>query len=303
MISESVVQDAKRKYGDNIVNAILCRDSVLGRKYLIPICKFIRDDGANIDDVFSILKRIGRKKIGNIWEMSYKQFLNAYETKFPNDVKPLPNPCFYSSDKQIEIGRIDTWEEAQNIPMNNTWCISREKDSWNDFQKRGYTFYIIKNFRCSFSKNCRYVLFAKKPNGAYDFSDSTNNTLVQYSIIPKYFVSHMSITDYLQSLGKDGIRAIENILGHKILEIKENKQYKNMNRIKLTESQLHRVIKESVKKVLNEIGDTKEWQAMLGYLLGKKYLSDAKRGDDNASESAKKIYNYAKMRRQEKMRR
>ena len=30
----------------------------------------------------------------------------------------------------------------------------------------------------------------------------------------------------------------------------------NKNRIKLTESQLHEIIKESVKNVLNEIGDT-----------------------------------------------
>lgn len=39
----------------------------------------------------------------------------------------------------------------------------------------------------------------------------------------------------------------------------ENKQYNNMNknRIRLTESQLHSVIKESVKKVLNEMGRMK----------------------------------------------
>lgn len=38
------------------------------------------------------------------------------------------------------------------------------------------------------------------------------------------------------------------------------------NKIRLTESQLHRIIKESVKSVLNEIGDTNRGQYMLGRL-------------------------------------
>lgn len=36
--------------------------------------------------------------------------------------------------------------------------------------------------------------------------------------------------------------------------------------IKLTESDLHKIIKESVKEVLNEIGDTEKGQYMLGRL-------------------------------------
>lgn len=36
--------------------------------------------------------------------------------------------------------------------------------------------------------------------------------------------------------------------------------------IRLTESDLHRMIKESVKEVLNEIGDTEKGQYMLGRL-------------------------------------
>ena len=38
----------------------------------------------------------------------------------------------------------------------------------------------------------------------------------------------------------------------------------NKNRIRLTEQQFHRVIKESVNKILNEIGDTNRGQYMLG---------------------------------------
>lgn len=54
--------------------------------------------------------------------------------------------------------------------------------------------------------------------------------------------------------------------------------------VKLTESDLHRIVKESLKKVITEIGDTAKGQFMLGKL---NYL----KGDDE-------IENYAKNRRQ-----
>ena len=44
-------------------------------------------------------------------------------------------------------------------------------------------------------------------------------------------------------------------------------------RIKLTEAQLHKVLTESVKKILNEIGDTPKGQYMLGRLAGR-YTND-----------------------------
>ena len=43
-------------------------------------------------------------------------------------------------------------------------------------------------------------------------------------------------------------------------------------RIKLTESDLHRVIKESVKRVLNEVGETEKGQNLLGQLNMRKRL-------------------------------
>ena len=44
-------------------------------------------------------------------------------------------------------------------------------------------------------------------------------------------------------------------------------------KIKLTEAQLHKVLTESVKKILNEIGDTPKGQYMLGRLAGR-YTND-----------------------------
>lgn len=44
--------------------------------------------------------------------------------------------------------------------------------------------------------------------------------------------------------------------------------------IRLTESDLHRIIEGAVKHTINEIGDTYRGQYMLGRLAGRKYRND-----------------------------
>lgn len=72
--------------------------------------------------------------------------------------------------------------------------------------------------------------------------------------------------------------------------------------IKITESDLHNIIKESVKSVLNEIGDTKEYQKKLGALQARKVLNADGNTDgelfDNQAKEGGEIYNYAKKQRE-----
>ena len=56
---------------------------------------------------------------------------------------------------------------------------------------------------------------------------------------------------------------------------------------RITESDLHRIIAESVNTVLNEVGETEDGQYLLGRLAGRK----ASRGDYNGFSS---IEDYAK---------
>ena len=73
------------------------------------------------------------------------------------------------------------------------------------------------------------------------------------------------------------------------------------NIIRLTESQLHSIIKESVKNVLNEIGDTIDGQIALGALSARKkgvkgYNSgEANDIDDYASRQANKSENPSRL--------
>ena len=64
-------------------------------------------------------------------------------------------------------------------------------------------------------------------------------------------------------------------------EIITETKYTNMNKklIRLTESDLHRIVKESVNRVLNEIGDTPRGQYMLGRLQGRQL----KNGDSKSA--------------------
>lgn len=65
------------------------------------------------------------------------------------------------------------------------------------------------------------------------------------------------------------------------------------NRIRLTESQLHRVIKESVTRVLNEIGDTSKGQYMLGRLAHRKGEGTDTKGRMRKDKEKYPIFNYA----------
>ena len=72
-------------------------------------------------------------------------------------------------------------------------------------------------------------------------------------------------------------------------------------RIRLTESDLHRIVKESVQKILKEYGDTSKGQKMLGALQARKVLNaDGATSDElfaNQSKNGGEIYNYAKKNR------
>ena len=68
---------------------------------------------------------------------------------------------------------------------------------------------------------------------------------------------------------------------------------KNMKReiIRLTESDLHNIVKETVNKVLNEIGDTEDGQRLLGRLAARKSTSGKINDYYNVSDYAKEKRN------------
>ena len=80
--------------------------------------------------------------------------------------------------------------------------------------------------------------------------------------------------------------------------INENKKYKNMkNSIKLTENEFKSLIKESVSKILNEIGNTPKGQKALGALSMRHSLKEPNCDSRNNNLKSSKISKYAEKAR------
>jgi hypothetical protein len=63
----------------------------------------------------------------------------------------------------------------------------------------------------------------------------------------------------------------------------------NKKLIRLTESDLHRIVKESVNRILNEIGDTAKGQYMLGRLQGRQMGNGNRDAAMNTDDYAYKV--------------
>ena len=70
-----------------------------------------------------------------------------------------------------------------------------------------------------------------------------------------------------------------------------NVQMESKKPIRITESDLHWVIKESVKKVLKEVGETEDGQHLLGRLAGKKAFNGDYKGYSDVMDYAKQKRN------------
>lgn len=64
--------------------------------------------------------------------------------------------------------------------------------------------------------------------------------------------------------------------------------------IRLTESDLHKIIKESVNRILNEIGDTNRGQYMLGALAARKRMRGNEKGLTDRESGFNDVADYAK---------
>lgn len=160
--------------------------------------------------------------------------------------KWCPNVFFEKGS--ISIGEFKTLDVAMGFPIPDKWCVNRTVGD-NKFEK-----YMALNVRvliiCDWSKSIqdsrKFVIALVYPDGQtiyFDFNDI-----------------QIDANEYETSLDEDVFNAIERVVSaHYKLhnsETNENKQHKtryNMKKtIRLSESDLHKVIKESVKRAIHE---------------------------------------------------
>ena len=142
----------------------------------------------------------------------------------------------------ISIGEFKTIEDAMNFPMQEIWCINRTQDNkFNSYVSQGCRLLIICDWGKSIQDSQKFVvaLISKRGKITYwDLNDLPINT-----------------RQYENSIDNDVLTAIYAVADELYRNNNQLNCNTNMNKklIRLTESDLHRIVKESVNRVLMEV--------------------------------------------------
>lgn len=226
--------NTKQKYGEFLV-ANLTRVGV-PPKYLLAACRFHQECGVPVERVKQLFKQWMTYVVKNgssidVNRLTFEQFYQTIQ-KFKSDYG-IPNKVY--NDGIVSIGKVTSAKDMSRFPVTNDWCI-KQPSMFQKYKDAGYTFYIIDNR--DESDYVRYVILMVGKDGRKYYYDLDNEQMTQDSVL-----------DYQSHLTPQSISFIQSLT--------ENKQHNtnmnmNKNKIRLTESQLHNMIIESVKRVLSE---------------------------------------------------
>ena len=162
------------------------------------------------------------------------------------EIKTKFCPNIIINDGNISVGEFKTLEDATEFPLQGIWCVNRENDNkFNAYKSQGTRIFVICSWRRDDSDSLKYVLALIHSNGKIHYWDMNDLPLYPETKKNQYEGSLGDKTTYeLYQIAKSMSQGTENNMET------ENKQYKLKNRIKLTEGDLHRVIKRCVNQVL-----------------------------------------------------
>lgn len=150
-----------------------------------------------------------------------------------------PNTIF--NNDTVSIGEFKTIEDAMNFPMQEIWCINRTQDNkFNSYVSQGCRLLIICDWGKSIQDSQKFVVALISKSGKityWDLNDLPINT-----------------RQYENSIDNDVLTAIYAVADELYRTNNQLNCNLNMNKklIRLTESDLHRIVNESVNKVLKE---------------------------------------------------
>ena len=255
----SAYSNAVQQYGRNVADFWAQYDFSPTKRYVKKMCDLFYIDKIPQNEITKIFRAYQENAewfdaMGiNFNELSWdklKELVLRHIGEYEN-VSELPNQFYVSDDGLINIGYFNTFEEAMNFEPQNGWCTSVNQGRFEEHHNINHEMlYIIRNCKLSKSSNCRFVVAQVNLDGSRIYWDQKNNNLNATN-----GDNHISAKEYETSLGN----AINQLQPMKLKT--ENKQYKsntNMNKklIRLTESDLHRIVKESVNRILKEDDST-----------------------------------------------
>lgn len=254
ILEMSSFSNAKQEFGQEVAVYWAQFDFSKNKRYVKKMCDLYYKDKIPQNEITKIFfdyqeneewfNAMGINFNTLTWEQ-LKELVMRYTGEY-EDIFKLPHQFYESSDGTVSIGRFDTFVEAANFEPNNSWCTSSNIGWFNEHHENNHEMlYIIRNRHFSKRSECRFVVAQVKLDGSKVYWGSGDDPLVDH-----HKGGCPSISEYENTLG-DAIQLLKpmNIEDNKT---NENKQY-NMktNKIRLTESQLHNVIKESVKRILS----------------------------------------------------
>ena len=155
-----------------------------------------------------------------------------------------PNPIY--DENNIFVGLLKNYNEANMLPINANWCIMNNPKRFAEFCCNGKVGYYIINK--SLESPYKYVI-AIVSNGEVEYWDSKN---CRMSELPDEIERFKQYESFLPKEVKQILYTKAAEQGEEIEKTKiktENNMKKQV--IRLTESDLRQIIKETVKNILN----------------------------------------------------
>jgi len=226
------------KYGEELTR--LMEKNGIIPKYLLSSCRFHMENKVPIKTLSLLFKQwntyVMRNNPIDVNTLTYNEFremLNKCKRDFG-----IPNKVY--DDGQVSIGEIHSNKDIERFPLKNNLCIKYPRE-YAKYINQGFKFYMIDNG--DESDYVRYVILMVGRNGEKSYYDLDNSQLTERSV--NVFQSHLT---------PNALSFIQNINTENNQEIKENRNMNKKQKIRINENQLRRIVTESVKRVLNEIG-------------------------------------------------
>ena len=236
--------NAKQKYGEETAEFI--RSSGIPDEYVYIACKYHQENSVPIETLkleirqwISYIRNLGNETF-DLRKLDYHQFKNILTTTIQKAMKP--NPIY--DNGVVFVGEFKTKEDALLYPIPNNWCTSNSSSKFNQYTQGGYRLFIIENK--TLDEPLKYVC-ASVFMGNVKYWNTEGFSLLE-ELRCEYNINDSEHQKYQSTLPKEVISYLYDIAASQTEEM-ENKIKKQV--IKLTESDLHQIIKESVKNILN----------------------------------------------------
>lgn len=250
--------DAVIKYGKQTAETL--KQNGIPKNFIDAACRFFKQEGVPIEQLQNDWRMWNRYVLNNplykdekgvnknLATMSYKDF----KAEIQKSQQPYVCPNSIYDDGNLCIGECKTQRDARWFPIqnlaypdtNNDFCVCRRDGGYEQFQKYindGMRIFIIYDKSRSASDPYKRVLMMSKNGYLYFWN---NNDLPCGTTKDK----EDPIWEYINSLPREAQLRLSDI-SEGITELKINK---HMEKKRINEYQLRKIVAESVKKVLRE---------------------------------------------------